>query len=114
MSNKIVLKTAKKKFKGLRGLVAEARDFRGGTKTGDYLDVRLANALEKLLNERDTSDYEYFVAHPRLAGSKDVIHRGPWSEADVDQWIYEWDTEVGKPGVFEKWRRTVGKLEKAP
>ena len=95
----------KKKFSGIRGLIAEQRDFRGGSTTGEYIDTKLANALESLLNSLGTTQREYFVMQTNREG----VHRGPWTEKQVDDWIDEWNKDGGKP-VFYKASRIVGEI----
>lgn len=49
----------KKKFeRGARGLIAEAKDFRGGTLDGDYLDSRLARELQRMLDAQENQNRE--------------------------------------------------------
>ncbi len=105
-----VRKILKKKYIGLRGLIEEQRDFRGGSKTGEYIDTKLANALEKILDEQDKNQYEYFVFLERV--SKTEPHRGPWTEKEVDQWIAEAEEDGMKKGVFVKYKRAVGPYQK--
>lgn len=99
----------RKSFKGDRGAIALAREFRGGSTNEDYVEIRLANIAERLLNERDAMTYEYFVMHSRV--SETEPHRGPWTEQEVDDWIREAEEDGFILGVFQKARRSVGRLE---
>jgi len=94
------------KLQGARGLIQRARKFRAsGNK--NYIEIALADELEKLLNERDAMTREYFVLQTTLEG----VHRGPWTEAQVDEWIQEWKDDGGKVGVFYKASRLVGEIK---
>ena len=58
----------------------------------------------------DSSDvkkegYEYYVIY------QGEVHRGPWSEVEVEQWIAESLEEGFRPGAFCKARRKVGEIE---
>jgi len=101
-----VKRIIKKKYKGRRGLIAEQRDFRGGSTTGEYIDTKLAKELEAVLDELDSMKREYFV----MQTTREGIHRGPWTEEKVDKWIQEWEADGGK-SVFYKASRLVGEIK---
>jgi hypothetical protein len=96
---------AKKKFKGLRGIIAEQRDFRGGSATGDYIDTRLANELEKLLNERDAMKREYFL----LWDDDNSLWLGPISDEESVDRILEDKVALGHK--LHKASRLVGEIK---
>jgi hypothetical protein len=50
------------------------------------------------------TEYEYGVMYTHRP---DELHRGPWSESKVDDWIAEAIDDGFKPGVFVKVHRPV-------
>ena len=64
---KVLYPPKRKKFTGLRGLIAEQRDFRGGSTSGAYIDAKLANELEKALDKLDAVTREYYTAETLTA-----------------------------------------------
>lgn len=98
---------ANKKFKGIRGLIAEAYDFRGGSKNKNFLEIRMAIALAALQDQRDAFEYEYFV----METATNKRFKGPYTEEAVDEFIKNREEEFMAEGIFYKGRRVVGSIE---
>lgn len=54
--------------------------------------------------------YEYGVAHHLIDMDGDVVftsHREDMTEDEAKQWLREWESDMGKTGVFKLIRRLV-------
>lgn len=95
-------KAQEAKLKGARGLIQHARKFRiSGNK--NYIEIALADELEKLLDERDAMHREYFLLW------NDSIWLGPLiDEESVDQILEE---KVAQGHKLHKASRLVGEIK---